>query len=106
MSTAWAGSQRGWRIGKDRAQTALEVVLADRTYLLPWAQFIYAEGGDNEVHLVFATHDVVARGAGLNELLAELAAQRVIGLDQPGRAERFGSPARGICELTVRKVDA
>jgi hypothetical protein len=58
MSMASAGNQRGWRIGRERSQIALEVVLLDRMYVLPWAQFLYAEGGDDEVRLVFATHDV------------------------------------------------
>jgi hypothetical protein len=107
MNMALAGSQRGWRVGKERGQSALEVVLLDRTYLLPWSQFIYAEGGDDEVRLVFATHDVLARGTGLNSLLADVAAQRLIGLDGPGRADRFGSTTiRGIRELSVQKVDS
>jgi hypothetical protein len=80
-------------------------VLLGRTYLLPWTQFLYAEGGDDEVRLVFATHDVVARGTGLSALLADVAAQRLIGVDEPSRAEKFGGDGdRRVLELTVRKA--
>ena len=107
MSMASAGNQRGWRIGREHSQNALEVVLLGRTYVLPWAQFLYAEGGDDEVRLVFATHDVLARGAGLQMLMADLAAQRLVGLYEPTRAERFGA-ANGRCvrELSVHKIDS
>jgi hypothetical protein len=107
MSTASAGNQRGWRIGREHGQNALEVVLLDRMYVLSWAQFLYAEGGDDEVRLVFATHDVLARGAGLQALLADLAAQRLVGLDEPNRSDRFGSvTGRYVRELLVHKVDS
>ena len=107
MNMALAGNQRGWRIGKERGQSALEVALLDRTYLLPWSQFIYAEGGDDEVRLVFATHDVLAKGTGLNTLLADVGAQRLMVLEEPGRADRFaGVTIPGIRELSVQKVDS
>jgi hypothetical protein len=102
---ASAGNERGWRVGREHSQNALEVVLLERTYVLPWAQFLYAEGGDEEVRLVFATHDVLARGAGLQVLLADLAAQRLVGLDEPTRPERFGNTtSRRVRELVVHKV--
>jgi hypothetical protein len=107
MNMASAGNQRGWRVGKEGSQSALEVVLLDRTYLLPWTQFVYAEGGDDEVRLVFTTHDVLARGTGLNAMLADVAAQRLTGIDEPGRADRFGrTTIQGIRELSVEKVDS
>lgn len=107
MSTVSAGSHRGWRNGREQNQVALEIVLLGRTYLLPWTQFLYAEGGDDEVRLVFATHDVVARGFGLGALLADVAAQRLIGIDEPGRAEKFGGAGdRRVLELTVRRVES
>jgi hypothetical protein len=107
MSMASAGNQRGWRVGREHSQNALEVVLLARTYVLPWAQFLYAEGGDDEVRLIFATHDVVASGTGLQALLSDLAAQRLIGLDEPTRSERFGQTnSRCVRELSVRKVDS
>jgi hypothetical protein len=46
-------------------------------------QFLCAEGGAEEVRLVFAAHDVIVRGSGLESLLADLAGQRVaVGRDR------------------------
>jgi hypothetical protein len=86
---ASGGSERPWRTGREGSQNALEVVLIRTTYVLPWAQFLYAEGRDDEVRLVFATHDVVVRGCGLQGLLTDLAANRLVGLREPVRAEKF-----------------
>jgi hypothetical protein len=73
--------------------------------VLPWNQFLYAEGGDDQVHLVFATHDVLIRGRGLNLLMTDAAAQRLAGLAEAPRAERFGSTAVAcVRELSVQKV--
>jgi hypothetical protein len=108
MSTVSAGNQQGWRVGREHSHNALEVVLLERTYVLPWAQFLYAEGGDDEVRLVFATHDVLARGAGLQLLLVGLTAHRLVGLDEPTRAARFGdgSAGRWLRELSIHKIDS
>jgi hypothetical protein len=81
--------------------------LIGRTYVLPWAQFLYAEGGDDEVHLVFATHDVTVKGAGLQALLADLADRRLAGLDEPLRADRFaGRYVACIRELSVTRAES
>jgi len=105
VSTASGDSERPWRTNGDGSPHSLELVLIDRTYVLPWTQFLYAEGSDDEVRLVFATHDVVVRGAGLQALLADLAAQRLVGLNEPHRAERFTARSRMcIRELFVTKA--
>lgn len=107
MSMVSAGSPRGWRVAQGPAPSALEIVLLDRTYVLPWSQFLYAEGGEDEVRIVFATHDVVAKGVGLQQLLTDVAAQRVVGLDEPTRSERFGACEGGrIREVTVHQADS
>lgn len=106
MNVASAGDQRAWRVvGGQSGVPAQEVSLPDRTYVLPWSQFPYAEGGDDHVHLVFATHDVVARGRGLSLLMTDAAAQRLACLPVSPRTERFGNAAV-VCvrELSVRKV--
>ncbi|MEJ7609428.1 MAG: hypothetical protein WKF37_24920 [Bryobacteraceae bacterium] len=33
-------------------------------YVLPWTQFLYAEGTSEEVRGFFSTHDVVVKGSG------------------------------------------
>jgi hypothetical protein len=107
VSTGSAVNARAWRVGREGSQSSLEVVLIGRTYVLPWAQFLYAEGSDDEVRLVFATHDVLVRGEGLQLLLADVAAHRLVGLNEPIRADRF-TGRTGMCvrELVVTKAES
>src|SRR6266566_2844585 len=90
MTGVSVDNQRNWKMTTPERQTGLEIVLLKRTYVLPWSQFLYAEGGDDEIRAVFSTHDVVIRGSALQGLLAELAAQRIARLQEPARTERFG----------------
>jgi len=48
-------------------------VLLRQTVILSWNQFVFAEGGDDEVRIAFASHDVVVKGAGLGPLLHAIA---------------------------------
>jgi len=105
MNTASADSRKSWRVSLDDRSVALEIALLKRTYVLPWHQFLYAEGGDDEVHAVFAMHKVIVRGAGLTALLADLAAQKVTVIWEPRRVDRFESRGdRFIRELDVREL--
>src|SRR5690349_20497187 len=100
------GNERPWRTVREAGQNSLELVLMDRSYVLPWTQFLFAEGCDEEVRLVFSTHDVLIRGAGLQALLADLAAHRLVGVKEPLRAERFATKtAMWIRELVVTKAE-
>jgi len=49
----------------------LEIVPLKRTVVLPWNQFLYAEGGDHEIRVASTTHDVLIKGSGLNSLLVD-----------------------------------
>lgn len=69
----------------------LEVKLLRRTYVFPWSQFLFADGDADEIRIAFSTHDVVISGTMLDTLLADVAAQRVIALKEPVRAEYFAS---------------
>jgi hypothetical protein len=86
---------------------ALQVVLSKRTYVLPWNQFLYAEGGDDELRLIFTTHDVLIKGYNLYSLLAPLAAHEIARLKEPTRSDRFmsGSDGSWIREITVKKME-
>ena len=107
MSMALVDNERPWRTGREANQNSLELVLMGRTYILPWTQFLYAEGGEDEVRLVFATHDVVVRGAGLHVLLADVAAHRLVGLNEPLRTQRFTvRTGMSIRELVVTKAES
>src|ERR1700736_3346719 len=95
---------RPWTVDRERTVYALQVVLPKRTYVLPWTQFLYAEGTPGEVRVLFAMHDVVVTGCGLEALLADVAARDVTMLRQPLRVEKFEAftPAGG---PRVRTVD-
>jgi hypothetical protein len=93
-----------WQVN-ERGAHALEVVLRKATYVLPWSQFLYAEGCEDEVRLVFATHDVCVKGSGLGALLTDIAAHRLVALAEPHSPDRFlGRAAPSVREVAVRKV--
>jgi hypothetical protein len=84
----------------------LEIILLKRTFVLPWSQFLFAEGGNDEIRLAFSTHDVVVTGSSLGLILEELSAQRLSRLQEPGRAEKFGSfSGPQITSVSVQKVE-
>ena len=89
MNAISVDRQRNGKATGSERQTGLEIVLLKRTYVLPWSQFLFAEGGDDEIRAVFTTHDVIVRGAALTGLLAELAGQRIARLQEPARTDRF-----------------
>lgn len=104
MRSASVGSEAAWQVN-ERGAHALEVVLHKATYVLPWSQFLYAEGGEDEVRLVFATHDVCIKGTGLGPLLTDVAAHRLAALAEPISPDRFvGRGVSSVHELAVRKV--
>ena len=100
------GDEKPWTIDRERRPYGLRVVLPKRTYVLPWAQFLYAEGAPDTVRAVFSMHDVVVTGCGLDALLADFAAQVVTVLQQPLRAEHF-APASGprVLAVEVRRIE-
>ena len=56
--------------------------------------------------MAFASHDVVITGAGLDPLLAAIAAHRVVSLHASVRSERFSAQAeRFVNEFVVRRVE-
>jgi len=86
-----AGEAKAWEVETRQRPYGLQVVRLKRTYVLPWTQFLYAEGSSEEVKAVFATHDVVVEGSDLTALLADLAAQRVTILREPSRTDRLAA---------------
>jgi len=105
MSTVLADNPKAWKTRQERP-AALEIILLKRTYVLPWAQFLYAEGDNDEVRIAFATHDVTVNGSGLESLLADLAVQRIAQLHEPLRTDQLenaGTPC--IREISVVKIE-
>ena len=105
MRTDSAGDTKPWTT-EDGRTVSLQVALLKHVYILPWGQFLYAEGTGDEVKVAFATHDVVVKGGGLVSLLNDLAGQRVSLLREPTRGDKFvagGGPR--IVEVSVQKAD-
>jgi hypothetical protein len=101
------GDAKPWTIDRERRPYGLRVVLPKRTYVLPWAQFLYAEGASDTVRAVFSMHDVVVTGCGLDALLADVAAQAVTVLRQPLRSENFApAPGPRVVTVEVRRMEA
>jgi hypothetical protein len=107
MITASSDNLRAWTTAAHERPASIEIVLLKRTFVLPWSQFLYAEGSNNEeIRIAFSTHDVVVLGSCLGSLLEDLSAQRVSLLREPVRAERFSfESAPRITSISVRKVE-
>ena len=102
-----AGEAKAWEIetGQQRPH-GLQVVKLKRIYVLPWTQFLYAEGTSEEVKAAFSTHDVVIKGSDLTSLLSDFAAQRITVLKEPTRTDRFASlDGPRITELDVHQIE-
>ena len=96
-----------WVISATDQPPALEIVLLRQTVIISWNQFVYAEGGDDEVRIAFASHDVAVKGAGLDPLLRAIAANRVSLIRESERSERFPDQAgRFVREIVVQKIEA
>jgi hypothetical protein len=102
-----SADEKGWQLDSDGRVYGLHVILLKQEYVLPWSQFLYAEGTSEELRVVFSTHDVIVRGAELSSLLAHLASQQVTVIREPARADKF-TAASGprLSGLEVRRVDA
>ena len=83
----------------------LQVILLKRTYVFPWSQFLYAEGSNDELHLIFSTHDILIKGRNLSSLASDLAAHRVARLQEPFRPDRFlNETGVFIREISIQQV--
>jgi hypothetical protein len=100
-----SADEKPWSVDTTLRVYGLQVILLKRVYVLPWTQFLYAEGTSEEVQAFFSTHDVVVRGSGLDSLLADFAAQQITIVKQPARTDKFTESAGPrIFELEVRRV--
>src|ERR1700691_6203118 len=78
-----------WQLADDDSHkpASLVVQLRSGALVLPWFRFVYAEGGNTRLEVVFASHAVQISGSGLAALLAALAGQRVIRIIEPSENE-------------------
>lgn len=101
-----SADEKPWGVDTTSRVYGLQVLLLKRAYVLPWSQFLYAEGTGEEVLAFFSTHDVVVQGSGLGSLLADFASQQITVLKEPARVDKFVSSAGPrIAELHVRQVE-
>ena len=96
-----------WKVETQERPSGLSIVLSNRIYILPWCQFIYAEGSADEVRIAFTTHDVLINGSHLDLLIDDLCAQKISQLRKPGRLDKFGFNGGVIITgISVRKVES
>ena len=99
-------NESAWAIDREGRPYGVRVVLPKCTYVLPWAQFLYAEGAADRVHAVFSMHDVVVTGCRLDALLADVAAQVVTVLRHPSRGDAFrNAPGPRVSAIEVRRIE-
>ncbi len=100
-----SADEKPWLVDTAARVYGLQVILLKRVYVLPWTQFLYAEGTSEEVQAFFSTHDVVVKGSGLDSLLSDFASQLITVLKEPARRDKFTSTTGPqITELEVRRV--
>ncbi len=98
-------NSKPWIATDHERSASVEIRLLKRTFVLPWSQFLYAEANSDEIQVLFATHEVVVRGANLGALITDLSDHRVTLLPEPVRADRFGTePKSRITSISVRKA--
>ena len=113
MDSDWGGDIESppvaWGVDRQRRLYCMRVVLLKRTFVLPWTQFLYAEGTQDEVRALFSLHTVIVKGAGLDGLLSDLAGQVVAELRYPNRVDAFerSQPCVGprVISVEVLKID-
>jgi hypothetical protein len=88
-----SGGNVPWVLSSGDPTATLEILLQRQTLILSWLQFVCSEGNSEELRIAFASHDVVIRGAGLDELLSAIASHRVLSLRASLRSERFSAQA-------------
>lgn len=101
-----SADEKQWTVDASSRVYGLRVILLKRVYVLPWTQFLYAEGTIEEVQAFFSTHDVMVKGSGLDSLLADFASQQITVLNEPARVDKFtGAAGPRITKLEVRRVE-
>ncbi len=106
MNSISIDSSKLWIATDHERPASVEIRLLKRTFVLPWSQFLYAEGNSDEIQVFFATHEVVVRGGSLGALITDLSDHRVSLLPEPVRADRFSTgPKTRITSISVRKVE-
>jgi len=83
------GDKKPWAVDRERRASGLRVVLPKRTYVLPWAQFLYAEGARTACGQCSACTTSSRQGVGSMRCWRIWPHKVVTVLQQPLRAETF-----------------
>ena len=91
-NTNTTASASDWTLAKEEHKAVSLIVHQRRSSLaLPWFRFVYAQGDDSTLQIIFATHLVGISGEGLGPLLEAVAANRVLTVSEPTENEaKFG----------------
>ena len=83
-----ASASKDWVLLKDEHKAVSLIVHERRSSLaLPWFRFVYAQGDDFKLQIIFATHLITISGEGLAPLLEAVAANRVLSVTEPTENE-------------------
>ena len=101
-NTASASASKDWVLAKDEHKAVSLIVHERRSSLaLPWFRFVYAQGDDSTLQIIFATHLVTISGDGLGPLLEAVAANQVVSVTEPTQNEaKFGVRGPNLDEHT------
>jgi hypothetical protein len=106
MTSNLNDSQKSWIAGEHDRPAGVQIRLIKQTIVLPWSQFLYADGTNEKIRIAFSTHDIAISGYALGSLLENLAAQCVSVLQEPARAERLSTdPGPRITLISIRRVE-
>jgi hypothetical protein len=105
MISSLTDNTKTWIARENDRPAGMEIRLLKQTLVLPWSQFLYAQGDDEKIRIAFSTHDISISGAGLGSLLGDLSVQRVCLLREPVRAERLSSDSGPrITSISIQKI--
>ena len=105
MISNLSDSEKSWIAREHDRPAGVEIRLLKDTLVLPWSQFLYAEGSNEKISIAFSTHDIMVTGHGLGSLLEDLSAQRVSVMREPVRAERFNpAPVPCITSISIKRA--
>jgi hypothetical protein len=106
MTSNLSDSAKSWIAGEHDRPAGVQIRFIKQTIVLPWSQFLYADGTNEKIRIAFSTHDIEISGYALGSLLQGLAAQCVSVLQEPARAERFSTdPGSRITSILIRKME-
>ena len=84
-----ASVSKDWVLLPKDEHKAVSLIVHERrsSLAVPWFRFVYAQGDDSKLQIIFATHLITISGEGLAPLLEAVAANRVLSVTEPTENE-------------------